>query len=530
MPKVIKPLTLREVQCLTKTTVLGGIPGFSLKIQKNNQKSYILRLPVGNGKFTEKGLGGYYQITYDEARQRAAEIYQRVVKVLSPKVVERKISALEELQKTKELNSRTRKDIGKKIAISGNRFATLEQLFYGWIETQRNKRKLVNLEGVLARYCSWFTRYLSEKIRKKRANLIKTDDIVAEILPIWQEKPHSARKFLGVLRRVFDWGMSHEYIKYRQNPISLHQDSLFMEQLPAFQDEYSHNGAPAVKDVPLLIRELLCSGRKQVLGALYAILTSMRPGAVNKSFWSEIDLGERIHTVPRARMKIKGLGFDRRIPITDELLFILKLAKQNNISTKIFQSSETTCKGWFRKIAKENNIFDPQQKNGDEPRGVTIHGTARACFKAWARDGITYGHREYAESLIERCLDHREGFSGAYVREQPIGEQRQIYEDWNRYCFSLIDYDLKTLKYRRRSKPKKVKPQTDNNSQNSQNSGKRPVGRPRKPRPEVPEVKRPWGRPRKNPVPTPETTAENITKSQIDTIDETTKSSQGETL
>jgi len=48
MPRVIKPLTLREVQSLTKTTSLGGVPGFALKVQSPSKKSYILRIPLGN--------------------------------------------------------------------------------------------------------------------------------------------------------------------------------------------------------------------------------------------------------------------------------------------------------------------------------------------------------------------------------------------------------------------------------------------------------------------------------------------------
>lgn len=531
MPRVIKPLTLREVQSLTKTTSLGGVPGFALKIQSPSRKSYILRIPLGNNKYTETGLGGATQITYDEARKRAEEIYRRIVSENTDLLVERKVSALEKLETTRELNSRTRNDIGK-FAISGNRFATLEQLFNGWIETQRNKKKIANLEKVLAKHCSCFNRFLSENTRHKRANLIKTDDVLTDILPIWEEKPHAVKQFLGALKRVFDWGMSHEYIKYRPNPINLQKDGLLMEQLPAMKNPYSHLGAPAVKDVPLLFREMLCSGKRQILGALYTILASMRPGAVHQSLWSEIDFKDRIHTIPRKRMKVKKLVFDRRIPITDEMLFILRLSQsyQKNVKYKVFPSGFVNCGKSFKDIADQSHIFDPQQKDEEEPRTVTIHGTARACFKAWARDGITYGHRTYPEALIERCLDLAEGFNGAYTREQPIGEQRQIYEDWSKYCFSLIDYDLKTLQYRRRSKPKKVKPQTDDNTWELPQPGKRPVGRPKKPSPESPVVKRPRGRPRKNPVPTSATTAEEITNSQIDSINETTKSTQGETL
>lgn len=248
-------------------------------------------------------------------------------------------------------------------------------------------------------------------------------------------------------------------------------------------------------------------------------------GPVQKSLWSEIDLKDRIHTIPRARMKAKRLLFDRRIPITDEMFFILNLSRQNNKTLKVFQSADYSCINWFKRISQEKEIFDPQQKIGDKPRGITIHGTARACFKAWARDGITYGHRTYLEALIERCLDHAEGFNGAYTREQPIGEQRQIYEDWSKYCFSLIDYDLKTLKYRRRSKPKKVKPQTDDNTWELPQPGKRSVGRPRKLSPEGPVEKRPRGRPRKiKPTEMPETEA----KGELNSQSETTKLSQEE--
>lgn len=80
-------------------------------------------------------MGGINQITYDEARKRAAEIYQRLVGELSPTVIERKVSALEKLQISKELRSRVQGEAVEKneknFEIIGSKFATLEQLFYG---------------------------------------------------------------------------------------------------------------------------------------------------------------------------------------------------------------------------------------------------------------------------------------------------------------------------------------------------------------------------------------------------------------
>lgn len=116
-------------------------------------------------------------------------------------------------------------------------------------------------------------------------------------------------------------------------------------------------------------------------------------------------------------------------------------------------------------------------------------------------------------------------FNGAYTREQPIGEQRQIYEDWSKYCFSLIDYNLDNLTYKPRTTPEKLKSRISDRSRKPPQPGKIPLGRPRKPSPEGPVVKRPRGRPRKiKPTEMPVTEAKGELKSQS----ETTKLSQEE--
>lgn len=83
-------------------------------------------------------------------------------------------------------------------------------------------------------------------------------------------------------------------------------------------------------------------------------------------------------------------------------------------------------------------FVDPDLENPDgSPRNITLHGTARASFEAWAYDYVRYGHKQFSEKGIEHCLDHvTEKYNNAYLRRSVIGEMREILQAWADYCYS----------------------------------------------------------------------------------------------
>ena len=160
-------------------------------------------------------------------------------------------------------------------------------------------------------------------------------------------------------------------------------------------------------------------------------------------------------------MKVKGnkIPFDRKTPLCKQARDLLRSAPHieeceedyvfpniNRGHTSPFtrDAVRALIKRMHDKQRKIDGIgwIDPDQthpKTG-KPRIVTLHGCARATFNTWAKDAKGYSHKEFSRDLRESCLDHRnESYQCAYDREQALGDMREVYDAWGKYCFSLIE-------------------------------------------------------------------------------------------
>ncbi len=222
--------------------------------------------------------------------------------------------------------------------------------------------------------------------------------------------------------------------------------------MPVYRGGPKHLGALPVSLVPDFFYSLMNSSNFLPTSGLfiaYSILTTARPGSILNSTWDEIDYEQGLQRIPRERMKIQGLEFDRLTPLSAEAVMVLdRIPKFPNIP-EIFVNWQAPTHGPITQTAYANYIkrmiasggdwHDPHITNrAGQPARMTVHGTGRASFKDWAKDAARYQHPEYSEKLIERCLDHAEGYQGAYSREQPIGDMRNVYEEWGKFCFSKI--------------------------------------------------------------------------------------------
>lgn len=161
---------------------------------------------------------------------------------------------------------------------------------------------------------------------------------------------------------------------------------------------------------------------------------------------------------PRARMKVKGekIPFDRKTPLSPQALELLNTAPRIGLDPKAFifpninkgrnspftrDSVRALIKRMHDKQKAIDGIgwIDPEQTHAKtgKPRIVTLHGCARATFNTWAKDSAGYKHKSFSRDLRESCLDHRnESYQCAYDREQALGDMREVFDAWGRFCFS----------------------------------------------------------------------------------------------
>jgi integrase len=84
------------------------------------------------------------------------------------------------------------------------------------------------------------------------------------------------------------------------------------------------------------MRELRKQGGTTARALEFAILTAARTGEVIGAKWDEIDLGERLWTVPAERMK--G-GKEHRVPLSDAALLALEEMRKVRQGDHIFPAA-----------------------------------------------------------------------------------------------------------------------------------------------------------------------------------------------
>jgi len=117
----------------------------------------------------------------------------------------------------------------------------------------------------------------------------------------------------------------------------------------------------------------------------FTILTAARTGEVTGARWAEIDLKQKIWTIPAERMKA---GREHRVPLSEAAVALLRsLPHEGNY---LFPGPRSG-KGL-------SNMAMLQLLRGIRDDGATVHGF-RSSFRDWAAD-----RTDVPREVVEACL------------------------------------------------------------------------------------------------------------------------------
>ena len=431
MPRIIKPLTDKEARTAKTSKAVGGTRGLSVKVHTSKEgittRCFELRTMIAGERLYFR-IGSTDDYTLAQARAigvaKLAEWQDKA---------NRHISNLSHKQGSK------------------TQIFTVNDLYEKWLQAQLNRGRWSGQTGekTVQDMRSRFLRYLPENVRALPAEEL-TATVLAEVLtPRWNCVNQSCSRMCNTLSNAYAWGIRFQLLPSMINPATL-SNGLLGDLLPIHEARIKHMGALPVDKVPDFFYTLvggLGSVSPTALFIAYSILTAARPGSILNARWDEIDFEQKYHIIPRERMKIKGIQFNRITPLSNAAMRILSEVPRRKSSTLIFASPrnpsvpivQEAYATHIKRMCRTGDWHDPYQTNRrGQPARMTVHGTGRATFKDWAKDARRYHHDRFEESLIERCLDHSEGYSGAYTREQPVGDMREIFEEWGNFCFSKI--------------------------------------------------------------------------------------------
>jgi integrase len=359
----------------------GG--GLYINVSLAGTKSWVF-MWTKQGKRREMGLGAYPAVSLKLARDKAARCRSLVAEGIDP-ITERN----REQEKT---------------------FAECVDLYIEAMEPNwRNEKHRYQWRQTLTSYCV--------PIRPKPVASITTQDVLEVLKPIWATKGETASRLRGRIELVLDFAKAKGW-RDGDNPARWrgHLKNILPQRKKLSR---GHLAAMDYREVRTFVGRLRRSEAMAARALEFTILTAGRTSEVLKATWPEIDLKQKIWTVPRERMKA---GEEHTVPLSEAAVKILRRLHRTRISDYVFPGQRPDKP--LSSMAMEMLLRRMKVKN------ATVHGF-RSSFRDWCGDETLF-----PRELAEAALAHKVGdaVERAYRRSKAIEKRRKLMEAWASYC------------------------------------------------------------------------------------------------
>jgi integrase len=162
----------------------------------------------------------------------------------------------------------------------------------------------------------------------------------------------------------------------------------------------------------------------------FLILTAARSVEVTGMLWDEVDLRNRVWTIPGLRMKS---GRKHRVPLSDRAVAILSAMEHLPDNPHVFPGIKRG-KGLnpMALLAALARMQESVTQDGVTQESVTVHGF-RSSFRTWAAE-----RTNYPREICEVALAHTVGdeTERAYQRGDLLDKRRRLMDQWSAFCRS----------------------------------------------------------------------------------------------
>jgi len=156
----------------------------------------------------------------------------------------------------------------------------------------------------------------------------------------------------------------------------------------------------------------------------FLVLTAARTSEVIAATWDEIDLKEKVWTIPANRMKAER---EHSVPLSSRCIEILNKAVIMRQSDFLFPGGRTNkglSNAAMDKLLQVTLNYE-----------CTVHGF-RSSFRDWAGECTNY-----PRDLCEMALAHtiKDKTEAAYRRGEMLEKRRRMMNDWQKFCDTVIN-------------------------------------------------------------------------------------------
>jgi len=416
MPKIAKELSAIEVKRLTRPGwhAVGGVAGLLLQIREPAQegaplpRSWILRLRVA-GERQLIGLGSYPQVSLAEAREQAKKLCLEAkggVNLLARKRAQR--SALIAAAS----RNKTFKECAKAYMEAHSSDYTNDKHRKQWASTIEAYAFPVIGKMLVADITM---RHVLEVLLQETVHRNGTSG------KLWYVKAETAKRLLDRIRTVLDFATVNEY-RSGTNPATW--KGYLDTQLPSPRGlkKVKHQPAVPYRQVGDFMVNLRNNASISAKALEFLILTAVRSGSVRMATWGEIDLEEKLWTIPAAHTKTKE---EHRVPLQPQAIKLLKSLQRMAGTDLVFPSP--TGK------ALSDMALSQLMRGMRERRELTVdavpHGF-RSTFRDWAAEQTTY-----SDEIRKAASMHAVGdaVKAAYQRTDLLEKRRRLMIDWAKF-------------------------------------------------------------------------------------------------
>ncbi|MBV9636352.1 MAG: integrase arm-type DNA-binding domain-containing protein, partial [Methylobacteriaceae bacterium] len=299
MPRTLGRLTALKISRAATPGMYPDGGGLYLQVTGASARSWIYRFTL-NGRPREMGLGSLAALSLSDARAKAAECRRMREDGKDPIDARRAARATDRLAAAKAM---TFKDAAKAY-IAAHRSA--------W----RNAKHVEQWKNTLATY-------VDPVFGSLPVPAIDMALVLKALEPMWTSKPETAARVRGRIESILDWATVRGY-RQGENPARWrgHLDKV----LPAKTKvrKVKHHAALPYGEIPEFMAALRQRDGIAARALEFTILTVARTGDTIGATWDEVDLANRLWTIPAARMKA---GREHRVALTARALEIVEEMK-----------------------------------------------------------------------------------------------------------------------------------------------------------------------------------------------------------
>lgn len=374
-----KKLTAAFVRTIKEPGIYCDEHGLVLRVKPSGYKQWVQRLFI-HGRRRELGLGPVRLVTLAEAREVALA------------------------------NRKVARAGGDPIAARGRGVPTVEEASAKVIEIHRPNWK--NAKHA-AQWTATLREYVFPRIGRKRVDLVTAADVMAVLLPIWNDKHETARRVRQRIGAVMKWAVAQGY--RQDNPAG----EAIGAALPKNGGIQRHQRALPHGEVAGAVQAVRQSDAtvSVKLAFEFLVLTACRSGEVRLARWDEMNLENGEWTIPAERMKSKR---DHHVPLSARAREILEETRDHTVlSDLVFPSpsGRALSDSTLSKLLRELGV-----------RAVP-HGF-RSSFRDWAAECTDAPH-----AVMEAALAHvvKNKAEAAYARSDLFERRRALMNDWSSY-------------------------------------------------------------------------------------------------